>query len=146
LKIDVELGLNKGKGDAVSLPEPTIDPAEIFIAWEATPHIEPTRLVKPEGKAQPNGSILLPSSVGSPLAEKKEKSTSQKPKEQGTWVRLPRPTKIPIKGADDCVVETKREPIQKADPRPSKHQNTSEDDVLCSIPAAVAVVQPRRKP
>ena len=126
--------------------EPNIDPGETFATYDASTNFEPAWFVKPDGKAQPNGPILQPDSMGSPLAEKKEESNSKKPKSQGTWTRIPRATKIPIKGTEDGVAENRRETIQRADPRLSKIQKTSDDEVLCSTPAAVAVVQPRRKP
>nr|POF05227.1 hypothetical protein CFP56_68483 [Quercus suber] len=88
-KIDEEIGLNTEKEereDLVSIPESTTAPFEILVARNATSHINPTQLVKPEGKAQPIGSILLSDSVESPPEKKKGKSTGSKPKEQGTWI------------------------------------------------------------
>lgn len=145
-KIDDELGLNSAAEDSVSILVTIDAPLEIPSARDSVSHSISTQLLKPEGKDHPIGPILLPNSVESPQAKKKGLATGLKPKEQGTWVRIPRATKTPNKDADVRGTEGRRDPIQTTDPRPSKCLNASQDAVLCTLPAAVADVQPRRKP
>ena len=59
---------------------------------------------------------------------------------------LPRAIKNPNKEVDVRGIDIRREPIQSADPRPSKRLNASQENVLCSLPVTVVDVQPRRTP
>lgn len=65
--------------------------------------------------------------------EKKGSVNGPKPKEQGTWVRLPRAIKNPNKETDVRGTEIRREPIQVTDPQPSKRISASQDDVVCVL-------------
>lgn len=145
-KIDEELGVNSVTEDSVSIPVTVDAPFENPLARDPVSLMGSAQVVKSEGPTQPIGPILLPDSRESPQKEKKGKGNGPKPIEQGTWVRLTRATKNPNKEAEVRGSEFRREPIQNADPRPSKCPNSSQDDVLCSILAAVADAQPCRTP
>ena len=104
-------------------------------------------MAKPNGKAHITKPISLPKTTENAKAIKKIKVRAvPKPKEQGTWVRYTRVTKATNQVPEAHLVEENRNPSHASNPRPSKRQNVSKDEVLYQITAVAADVQPRRTP
>ena len=102
----------------------------------------PNKNIKP---VDDTAHLIKPTTLAEPMGSpKEEKKSGIKPKEQGMWVRYTRVTKASGKVPEAHPSKVQREALHNTDPCPLKRQNASLDDVLVSIPVAVADQQPRR--
>lgn len=146
-KIDEDLDFNPATVDAAPMPLKKIVSFEKPPARDCKSTTKVAQVAKPNGKTHITEPISLPKTTENAKAIKKIKVRAvPKPKEQGTWVRYTRVTKATNQVPEAHLVEENRNPSHTSNPRPSKRQNVSKDEVLYQITAVAADVQPRRTP